>query len=236
MKSFAVRLAIDTPIALDSLLHLDGLLCALTARAGNHWNEIPLAQTDGIWHGSAALLECGPFGPAYSQVVRLKHVRVDSVPRPAAEALPARDRRIRDMSRERNRLTPHTLLAGIRAVWFVGRGNPDRVKELLATARNLGSMGQTGYGRIREQEAIEVPDVVTSGLVHTPAFPARNLPLDLWKKIGRDDQARGIVSMQRPLPPYWHGPEVECISPMQVDLTGTAAELAEIVGASFIGN
>ncbi len=80
--SFALRMAIDTPIALQRLLHLDGLLCSLAAAVGGQWDDIPLERYEGIWQGSAAMLEVGPFGPTYFQQMRLKHVRW---PRPTAD-------------------------------------------------------------------------------------------------------------------------------------------------------
>jgi hypothetical protein len=200
MRSFVMRLAIDTPIALDALLHLDGLLCARTARAGGQWDDIPLQQTDGVWHGSAAFLECGPFGPAQTEVVRVKHIRVDTVPQAVANSLPLRQRKLRDMSPERNRLTPHAVLGGIRALWFAGRGHIDRVADLASTARNLGSMAQTRYGHVTGLETVDVPDAATTGLLHVPWFPARTLPLDIWQRVGHQAGAKGIISMPRPLP------------------------------------
>lgn len=230
MKSFAFRMAIDTPIALETLLHLDGLLCALTAQAGGRWDDIPLQTTEGIWHASAALLEGGPFGPAHGEIVRLKHIQTESVHKDIGTALPQRERRIGAMSEERDRLVPHTILGGIKAVWFVGRGHADRVADILAATRNLGNMGRTGYGRVTEMEEIEIFDHALSGLMHAPGFPARTMPFAVWQLLGDTNRTKGIVSMQRVRPPYWHGPQTECISPMQVDLTGTYQQLATIVG------
>lgn len=230
MRSFAFRIAIDTPLALETLLHLDGLLCALTARAGGQWDDIPVQRTAGIWHASAALLECGPFGPAHERILRLKHVQTDSMHKEIAASLPQRERKIGAMSQERDRLMPHTILGGIKAVWFVGRGNAARVGDLLGKTRNLGNMGSTGYGRVTGLEALKVPDCAMSGLVHTSGFPARTVPLELWQMLGNTDRAKGVVSMQRATPPYWHGPQQQCISPMQVDLTGMYQELATVIG------
>lgn len=228
--SFALRMGINTPIALKRLLHLDGLLCSLAAASGRQWDDIPLERYEGIWQGSAAMLEVGPFGPVHSQQMRLKHVRRDTVPVAVAETLPKGDRIIGTMSPERNQLTPYPCLAGVRAVWFTGRGDPGAVADLAARAPGIGGMGRTGYGRTTGVEVMPVDDAVLTGLVLGDGRPARTMPVDLWGRIGDAEHPHKVVSDERPFPPYWTGREEACVSPMQVDLMGTRAELVAMMG------
>ncbi len=228
--SFALRMGIATPIALQRLLHLDGLLCSLAATAGGRWDDIPLKRYEGIWQGSAAMLEVGPFGPVYGQQVRLKHVRKDAVPAAVAKALPKEDRIIGAMSLERNQLTPYSCLSGVRAVWFTGRGDPGAVSELASRAPSIGGMGRTGYGRTTGVEVMVVDDAALTGLVLGNGRPARTMPVDLWERIGDAEHPQKVVSDERACPPYWTGREEPCVSPMQVDLMGTRAELVSIIG------
>jgi hypothetical protein len=232
MKSFAVRFGVDTAIALETLLHLDGILCSITASQGGQWDDIPLHRTDNVWHGSAALLECGPFGPAYDEVTRLKHIHIDTVPPYIAASIPKTQRKIGEMSPYRNQLNKHALFAGIKGVWFTGYGDVPKIIELLEKVQNLGGMGKTGYGRVTGLEHIEIPNVETAGLRHNARLPARTMTTSKWRQISSDDRLRGVVSMQRPVPPYWTGPTTECVSPMQIDLVGTRQEIDDIVLAT----
>ena len=230
-ESFALRMAIDTPIALQRLLHLDGLLCSLAAAAGWQWDDIPLERYEGIWQGSAAMLEVGPFGPIHFKQMRLKQVRKDTVPAAVAETLPKGDRIIGAMSLERNQLTPYSCLGGVRAVWFTGRGDPGAVSDLASRAPNIGGMGRTGYGRITGVAVMPLDEAALTGLMLGDGRPARTMPVGLWGRIGDVEHPHKVVSDERPFPPYWTGPEEACVSPMQVDLMGTRAELVAMVGS-----
>ncbi|MGA7983142.1 MAG: hypothetical protein WCA32_23320, partial [Chromatiaceae bacterium] len=61
MERFVARLELRTPILLGGFLTLDALLAAaLFERTGDleqSHSALPLAQTGGMWHASAALLE-----------------------------------------------------------------------------------------------------------------------------------------------------------------------------------
>jgi hypothetical protein len=177
------------------------------------------------------MLECGIFGPAPHQVVRVKQIRISSVPRAIAEAMPPNQKRIGDMSPERNRLNQHNAFAGIRAVWFVARGDLHGTMRLLSRVRSLGGMGRTGYGRVTDVEAIEFKGAPLDGLVYHGTQPARTMPLALWKNIGGADAHTGVVSEERAQPPYWQGPKVTCISPIQADLIGTRSDLRKLMTA-----
>jgi len=134
------------------------------------------------------------------------------------------------MSLERNQLTPYSCLSGVRAVWFTGRGDPGTVSELASRAPSIGGMGRTGYGRTTGVEVMVVDDAALTGLVVGNGRPARTMPVDLWKRIGDAEHPQRVVSDERVSPPYWTGLEEPCVSPMQVDLMGTRAELVSMIG------
>jgi hypothetical protein len=228
--SFAVRIEIDTPISLRSLLHFDGLLGALLTARGGLLDEIPLERHLGIWQGSAAILETGPFGPVMATNTRIKHVAGDGVPAGLLDHLRPGERRINTMHSMRNLLTPYPCLDGVRAVWFIAKGDAEATRDLLSDVRNLGAMGRTGWGRVVDTAIFDVANNTLTGLVLPSGLPARTMPVSTWKMLDLAQSEAAIISMRRPTPPYWAGKEVLCISPLQVDIMGTATEIRSMVG------
>jgi hypothetical protein len=229
-SSFAVRIEINTPISLRSLLHLDGLLGALLTARGGRLEDIPLRRHLGTWQGSVAILETGPFGPVSSTDIRIKHVAAEGVPDGIFDHLKPGQRRIGEMHPMRNVLTPYPCIDGIRAVWFTAKGDPVHTLDLLSDARNLGAMGRTGWGRVVDMTAFSVRDDALTGLVLMSGLPARTMPVTTWEQLRLKRPEAAVVSMQRSVPPYWTGEEVPCISPIQVDAMGTVAEIKAMVG------
>ena len=228
---FAVRLAIDTPISLRGLLHLDGLLMRLAADAGSNPLDIPLAATGGVRHGSAAMLECGVFGPGHEKHVTVKALREDQIPAGVFSHLRPTSLVVRDMTPQRPALAEYPLTTGIRAVWFAATGDRDATLDLLAGIRNLGAMGRMGYGRVVDVDCLDVEDGYPTGLALRDGSPARTVAKAAWLAIGMTDHPGAVTSMRNCAPPYWTGEEVECISPTQEALTGTRSELARLAGA-----
>lgn len=228
--SFAVRVEIDTPISLRGLLHLDGLLGSLLTARGGRLEDIPLERHLGTWQGSAAILETGPFGTVSRTNTRIKRVAPESVPAGIFDHLKPGQRRIGEMHPMRNLLTPYPCFDGVRAVWFAARGDALQTLDLLSDARNLGAMGRTGWGRVVDMTAFNVRDDPLTGLVLASVLPARAIPCTTWEQLGLERPEAAVASMQRPVPPYWTGEEFPCISPIQADLMGTAAEIRVMVG------
>jgi hypothetical protein len=232
MESFAVRIQIDTRLSLRGLLHLDGLLGALAVARGREATDIPLQKHEGIWQGSAAILETGPFGALAATQVRIKHLVAERVPDGILEHLRPAERRIGEMNPMRNALSAYPCFDGIRAVWFTGCGISAAVMDLLSDARNLGAMGRTGYGRVIDLELVDIEQRAMAGIVLSSNLPARTVPVEIWNRLDLGQPRAAVISLQRFQPPYWTGPEVACISPMQVDLTGNFGDIRAIVGTS----
>jgi hypothetical protein len=229
MEPFAVRIGIDTPLSLRGLLHLDGLLGALAVGRGKEATDIPLQKYESIYQGSAALLETGSFGLLNGEQIRLKHVAEDKIPDGIFDHLKPAQRKIGPMSPMRNSVAPYPYYAGVRAVWFAGYGHSEAVVDLLKDARNLGAMGRTGYGRITELETFKIEQDDFPGLLFSSKLPARTIPLEMWDRFNSSRPEDAVISLQRFQPPYWTGSEVPCISPMQVDLNGTAGDIRKLL-------
>lgn len=229
-NAFAARIAIDTPLAIRKLLHLDGLLGAVKVSHGEDPYDLPLMQTSGVWHASAAVLETGVFGLISSSQKRLKYINADAVTEGLFAHLPGPRRRIGQMSPYRNTLSNYPLIEGVFAVWFVGRGNREETQELLTDLRGLGAMSQTGYGHITDVETMELEDQHLAGIALPNGLPARTVPIDVWTGMGLQRHDDAVVSRQRTAAPYWAGPEVACFMPMQIDLTGTRRTIASLIG------
>lgn len=230
INAFAMRIAIDTPIAIRQLLHLDALLGSVRAMRGEDPYNLPLRQSDGVWHASAAILETGVFGAFGSSQMRLKDIDADAVPKGLFTHLPASKRKIGQMSPYRGTLSDYPLFEGVFAVWFVGHGNQEATQDLVAAVRGLGAMSQTGYGHITEVETTQLPDQPLAGIALPSGLPARTVPVDAWKRMGLANHDDAVVSQQRTGAPYWTGAEVACVMPMQIDLTGTRRSIASLIG------
>ncbi len=218
-------MGIDTPLSLRALLHLDGLLGFHLSLRGQSPTDIPLARHEGVWQGSAAMLETGTFGAIASIQTRIKHVSLDTIPSGIFEQTQSAHRKIGPMSPMRRALSQYPLLQGIRAVWFTGRGDSARVEALLQEVRNLGAMGRTGYGRVADLQIMELRDHALTGIASSAGMPVRTVAIETWDALGLGRHASAVISLQRPCPPYWIGPTIPCISPIQFDMTGTATEI-----------
>jgi hypothetical protein len=78
--------------------------------------------------------------------------------------------------------------------------------------------------------AFVIRDDALTGLVLASGLPARTMPVTTWARLGLKRPEAAVVSMQRPASPYWTGEEVPCITPIQVDLLGTAVEIKATMG------
>lgn len=227
MSAFALRMAIDTPIALNNLLHLDGLLGRLLADRGQDPANLPLEQIEGVYRCSAALLETGAFGPVETRMARIKRIREES----DGLSKPGRRRRTTDaMSPFRPRLEKHCVFEAVKAVWFCGDGDRDAVATLVGEARAIGSMGSAGYGRVVECELFPLEGSPDIGLLLNNGLPARAVPLDLWHERELPKHPRAVIAQQRYRPPYWSSEETICIAPLLSDLFGTRAEISGLTG------
>jgi len=231
MRAFAVRLAVDTPVSLRHLLHLDALLGNVAARLGRAHDDLPLERSEGLWHASAALMETTVFGVAEEACKRVAALRRDSIPAGLLDGLPKAERSIDAMSPHRPRLNEYPSLRGATALWFSGRGEPGAVLDLLSEVTGLGAMAGTGHGRVTGMELVETDDAPLAGIALSDGGPARAVPAARWLALGFAKPDRALVAAQRWYGPYWERSSDLCLSPMQTDLTGSQSEIRKLVGA-----
>lgn len=227
MKAFALRLAVDTPVALRDLLHLDAVLGSLACRNGGSYDDLPLQRTEGVYHGSAAMLETSFYGPSEESYVRVKAVR--EVPDAVRSSLPAGGRSIGPMSPYRPALSRYPVLRGVKAVWFAGRGDPEAVANIMAGTSNIGAMANTGHGRVTEMAIVEAGDSVLAGISLAGGMPARAVPMCLWTQLGLARPNNAVVGAMRWHGPYWDGPTAICIAPINAMLRGTHTEIRDLL-------
>jgi hypothetical protein len=230
VSGFAIRINIDTPVALNNLLHLDGLLGKLLVRRGKDPYEVPLRDVDGIFCGSAAILETGPFGAVEEAVTRIKALRETDVSDRLVNRMPASQRTIGRMSRHRTQVRAYPVFDCVKAVWFAGDGDGQAVLELLGDMPSIGAMMMAGYGRVAGRKLFEISHASAPGIRLEDGRPARAVPLSVWEKLGFPKHFRAIISEQRFRPPYWEGEMALCIAPVCSDLCGTLAEIKGLIG------
>jgi hypothetical protein len=227
MTIFAIRMAIDTPIAINNLLHFDGLLGHLLARRGKDPLRLPLHELEGVFCGSAALLETGPFGAVEHSVTRIKTIRDQE--RVFSEVLTGQ-KVIGEMSPYRPQLHEYTVFDSVKAVWFAGSGDSRDVFDLVKDLSSIGAMAPVGYGRITERKLFTLSEVSSAGLLLASGLPARAVPIHVWRRLELPRHPRAIISEQRFRPPYWQGEVTACIAPTYYDLCGTFAEIRGMLG------
>lgn len=227
-SAFAIRITISTPLSLRGLLHLDGFLGSLAVMRGSSHDNIPLSRRRGITLGSVAILETGPFGAIDASQPRTKHLNDHYVPGDIFDGLKPSRLKIGSTSPYRNKLTSYPCLESVHAVWFTGTGDVEGVMELLHEARNIGAMGRTGYGRINSISSVPVKPHAEAGFAFNQSTPARVMPVEVWRDYSQDISSC-VVSLERPIPPYWTGSRVLCIGPLQTDLILTRSEISELL-------
>jgi hypothetical protein len=227
MTAFAIRMAIDTPIAINQLLHFDGLLGSQLARRGEDPLRLPLLEVEGVFCGSAALFETGPFGAVEHSVTRVKIIREQG--QVLTNAL-AKQHVIGEMSPYRPQLREYTVFDSVKAVWFACNGDSAAVFDLVRNLLSIGAMATAGYGRIADRKLFKLPRVASPGFLLGNGLPARAVPINVWKTLELPIHPHALVSEQRYRPPYWESELTTCIAPSYYDLCGTFAEIRGMLG------
>ena len=230
MNGFAIRITVDTPVVLNNLLHLDGVLGSLLVRRRKDPLQVPLREVDGVFCGSAAILETGPFGAVERRIIRVKSVREQEIPSRLFRGISARQRMIGEMSRYRTQLRDYPAFDCIKAVWFAGDGDGQAALDLLEDMPSIGAMMPAGYGHVTGRKVFNLRQVSDPGILLEDGRPARAVPLSMWERLGLPKHPRAIISEQRFRPPYWEGETAPCIAPVYFDLCGTLSEIRHMVG------
>jgi hypothetical protein len=184
---------------LGGFLTLDALLAAaLFERTGDleqAHSALPLAQTGGMWHASAALLEA-PTQYRATLTASL-HARHDIAPellrRGRGGVLPRiGEKRRREYGNVQNPVEGFAATA----VWWFAEGDPKEVETLLQGVRHVGKKHTAGYGEVGHRD-IEPVDTV-NGVLDLAGYPLRPIPGEIYK--GKGD---AVVADAAWRPAYW---------------------------------
>lgn len=207
-KPFHLCVVLKTPLITNGRLTLDAILSAARFRATadpqQACSDLPLRNTNGVWHGSAALFE-QPVRYTDIPFVQRLHGEQDwslelfSVSRRAKKG---------DVKIDRGggpyvaRLDRHKACA-VRHVHFFGCGEGQQAAQLIRHyLPGLGSKTNHGFGMIETVRAITVNR--DSSLLDAAGYPMRPLPLPFWqgmsKRLTVDDV---VINEEGWRPPYW---------------------------------
>lgn len=202
MDRFTVTAIMRAPMVLNGgFLTLDALLAGLaymrTGDARRAEAEVPLRQTDGLFHASAAIMD--PLARRPVSIVASLHARHKLDP-----ALLKRNpegaihRRIGLENRQKFGLVLNTyLLVETDEVTWYAEGDRDAVMaELEAQPVFLGSRRAGGYGEV---EKWEIDEGDFDGITGPVGEPLRPVPVDVF---GGDRS--GVRKDCAWRPPYWH--------------------------------
>ncbi|MCB1806824.1 MAG: hypothetical protein KDK04_06665 [Candidatus Competibacteraceae bacterium] len=206
-KPFHLCVALKTPLITNGRLTLDAILSAARFRATadpeRACSDLPLRNTNGVWHGSAALFEQPVRYTGIPFVQRLHGEQDWSL------ELFSVSRRVRgDVKINRSggpyvaRLDCHKACA-VRHVHFFGCGEGQQAAQLIRRyLPGLGSKTNHGFGMI---DTISVnPMSSDRALLNTAGFPMRPLPLTFWQDMAKpltEDEV--AINEEGWRPPYW---------------------------------
>lgn len=201
MDKFKVTMTLGSPIVSNGgYMTLDALLAALifdqTGDLEKAHSEIPLQNTSGLWHASAAVVEKQDAGRvSFVANLQAKHdFDLDLIARNklgnthTAMGLTRR----RDFGAVMNSYRVFTAPA---ITWYA-QGDMQAVEQLLRDVPFIGKRRASGYGQVTGVELL--PDEL-DGVTGFFGEPLRPVPVDLFKG---DDSALKADAAWRPA--YWH--------------------------------
>jgi len=200
MDRFAVTLRLGSPLVTGGgYMTLDALLAAIRFDAGESVESahatIPLKNTRGLWHGSAALYESLEVG-RYAFVANLRAMH-DLDPalvfRNKQGQIHTRLSLLR--KREFGAVMNHYSYVVTPALTWYGEGDAEKVEALLRTVRFIGKRRASGCGEVT---GVEIEPSDSDGVVGLSGAPLRPVPLELFS--GDTSSIRGDAAWK---PAYW---------------------------------
>lgn len=222
-KPFVVCINLSSSVIVGHRLTLDALLSALIfERCGNAEEAhatIPLRQQDGVWAGSAALLE-SPAPVRTVSVIQALKARIDITPDMIAPGKRGYPRIEEARGRYRNRMTTYSA-HDASALWFSGYGDIDRVTELLEHVPAVGAKRSIGYGKVESVQVAECENGTDdTGIAFSDGSPAKPIPCELWHERGG---GKADMALEAWRPPYWNGERILCALPRHSVVTSRDA-------------
>ena len=209
MQCFRVIFELAEPVIAPYGISLDGLLAAAAVRAGADFKtahlDLPILKTDTIYHASELFF----IGPA--QTYPVPYVR--SLKPEQWDRATFRDgrghvlRKITARDDYKNLLDKYQAVATPAAVAF-GVGEVDAVSALLDHIEAIGKKASSRMCGRLAGISVETTDGDPSsmGLLDANRLPVRNLPIELYRKLGGNPSCRSGAAVPR-LPRWKHPPE-----------------------------
>ena len=200
MDRFIATLRLGSPLVTGGgYMTLDALLAAILFDSGEsievaHAN-IPLQNTQGLWHGSAAIYETLEVGrQAFVANLRATH---DLDPSLVARNKQGQLHTKLSLSRRREFgavMNGYHYLVAESVSWY-GEGDAVKVESLLRSVGFIGKRRASGFGEVK---AVELTVSESDGVVSPIGEPLRPVPLELF--TGDKSFIRGDAAWK---PAYW---------------------------------
>lgn len=200
MERFAVTLRLGSPLVTGGgYMTLDALLAAILFDSGASVEDahakIPLKNTQGLWHGSAAIYETVEVGrQAFVANLRANH---DLDPSLVAKNKHGKVHSKISLLRRQQFgavMNGYSYLVTEAITWY-GEGDAVQVEKLLRSARFIGKRRASGFGEVK---AIELTESDSDGVVSPFGEPLRPVPQALF--TGDKSSIRGDAAWR---PAYW---------------------------------
>ena len=180
---FLIEAKLDSPVIIspEAYLTLDSLLSASCQLNGDDDSNLPLLQTDGIYHASAGILVGNPITNEAAFISRMTN-RDYADPR----ILPNKKNKLIIKTTafpDKSRLDRYIAFHCPIIIWF-GCGDPERTLLLLSKLSGLGKRCNSGYGQIGSLSILRISEDFSTKLPNES--PARPIPISLCHKFGID--------------------------------------------------
>lgn len=201
MDRFQLTLRLASPVITGGgYMTLDALLAAVLF--DDHGDverahaEIPLAQTQGLWHGSAAIYEKTSTGrQAFVANLRASHdLDLDHV----AKNKQGEVHRRLGLTRRQDLgavMNAYRVFTAPTITWY-GEGDTDRVSSLVSTLDFIGKRRANGFGEVA---GFEITPAEINGVLGFFNEPLRPIPTSLY--TGDPSALRADAAWR---PAYWH--------------------------------
>lgn len=201
MDRFRLTLSLGSPLVVNGgYMTLDALLAALIYEATNDLeqahSQIPLKNTQGLWHGSAAIFE--PWDTqrvSFVANLRASHdLDIDLV----AQNKQGQPHTKLGLTRRREFgavMNSYRAIATPDVTWYA-QGDTAQVERLLSGVSFIGKRRASGFGQVTGMRM--EPDEL-DGVVGPFGDPLRPVPIDLFAGSGTSLKADAAWR-----PAYWH--------------------------------
>lgn len=213
-----VSASLETPVIKSvGTLPLDSLLAAMIYRESEDiaiaHRDIPLDRTDGLWHGSAAFFcthELRSKEAKYVRALSMEDLESNQWKLDTKRPLWV-DQARNDTAHQWARLIGSYQLISASTVRWFGRGDIDRVSELMAKVTAIGKKSAHGFGIVRP-DSLVVIEMPHNAALEWNKKPMRQIPKATWESWG--NVAADLDVEYAPCePPYLESEKVIAVMP-----------------------